>query len=147
MNRFECKTCPYQMLLDKRYYERKRMKSKEVEDVLGGADSWRNVDRTEGEFRNLIYSLCLPSCLSGDFGGPRARNGLAWLGLLIVVVVVVVCEIHGALLTVDVVNCANERCDNRGAYFRQVQIRSADEPMTTFYKVSLSCEGEECEAD
>lgn len=68
------------MYLDKRYYERKKMKSKEVEDVLGGAESWKNVDKTE-------------------------------------------------------VNCANEKCENRSAYFRQVQIRSADEPMTTFYKV------------
>lgn len=70
------------MYLDKRYYERKKMKSKEVEDVLGGAESWKNVDKTE-------------------------------------------------------VNCANERCENRSAYFRQVQIRSADEPMTTFYKVGF----------
>jgi DNA-directed RNA polymerase III subunit RPC11 len=70
------------MILDKRYFERKMMKSKEVEDVLGGADSWKNVDKTE-------------------------------------------------------VNCREEKCDNREAYFRQVQIRSADEPMTTFYKVCL----------
>lgn len=82
-NRFECRTCPYQMILDKRYYERKRMKNKEVEDVLGGAESWKNVDKT-------------------------------------------------------VVNCSSEKCDNREAYFRQVQIRSADEPMTTFYKVYLA---------
>lgn len=33
------------------------------------------------------------------------------------------------------VNCREDKCDNRLAYFRQVQIRSADEPMTTFYKV------------
>ena len=96
MNRFECKTCPYQMLLDKRYYERKRMKSKEVEDVLGGADSWRNVDRTEGEFRNLIYSLCLPSCPSRGLG-TKGEEWLGWLGLLIVVV----SEIMRTLLTGD----------------------------------------------
>ena len=76
MNRFECKTCPYQMLLDKRYYERKRMKSKEVEDVLGGADSWRNVDRTEGEFR--IFTVCVCRLARLGVWGPRARNGLAW---------------------------------------------------------------------
>ena len=35
----------------------------------------------------------------------------------------------------SVVNCANDKCENREAYFRQLQIRSADEPMTTFYKV------------
>ena len=36
------------MFLDKRYFERKEMKSKEVEDVLGGSESWKNVDKTEG---------------------------------------------------------------------------------------------------
>lgn len=49
MNRFECRTCPYQMMLDRRYYERKDMKQKVVEDVLGGAESWKNVDKTEGK--------------------------------------------------------------------------------------------------
>jgi hypothetical protein len=48
-NRFECRTCPYQMILDRRYYERKNMETKGAEDVLGGADSWKNVDKTEGE--------------------------------------------------------------------------------------------------
>ena len=28
-------------------------------------------------------------------------------------------------------------CGNRHAYYMQIQIRSADEPMTLFYKVSL----------
>lgn len=41
------------MILDKRYFERKMMKSKEVEDVLGGADSWKNVDKTEGVYWKL----------------------------------------------------------------------------------------------
>ena len=40
------------------------------------------------------------------------------------------------MLTRRPVNCKEEKCENREAYFRQVQIRSADEPMTTFYKVS-----------
>ena len=33
-----------------------------------------------------------------------------------------------------VAKCPNEKCESRTAYFRQVQIRSADEPMTSFYK-------------
>jgi len=49
-NRFECRTCPYQMILDRRYYERKIMETKAAEDVLGGADSWKNVDKTEGTY-------------------------------------------------------------------------------------------------
>ena len=39
-----------------------------------------------------------------------------------------------------VVQCPGEECDNSQAYFYQVQIRSADEPMTTFYKVSGTLE-------
>lgn len=53
-NRFECRTCPYQMILDRRYYERKNMETKGAEDVLGGADSWKNVDKTEG----MLFLLC-----------------------------------------------------------------------------------------
>ena len=46
-NRFECRTCPYQMVLDRKYFERKGMELKAAEDVLGGADSWKNVDKTD----------------------------------------------------------------------------------------------------
>ncbi|CAL8576338.1 RNA polymerase III C11 subunit [Xanthoria parietina] len=34
------------------------------------------------------------------------------------------------------VQCPREGCDGAEAFFYQVQIRSADEPMTTFYRVS-----------
>ena len=34
--------------------------------------------------------------------------------------------------------CTREGCDGGQAFFYQVQIRSADEPMTTFYKVSYA---------
>lgn len=47
-NRFECITCPYHFVIDKRYSERKYLKKKEVEDVIGGKDAWANVDKTEG---------------------------------------------------------------------------------------------------
>lgn len=33
------------------------------------------------------------------------------------------------------VQCPNEKCRNDEAYWYQLQIRSADEPMTAFYKV------------
>ncbi len=35
-----------------------------------------------------------------------------------------------------IVQCPNEKCRNDEAYWYQLQIRSADEPMTAFYKVS-----------
>ena len=37
------------------------------------------------------------------------------------------------------VQCPNSNCGNGEAYFYQLQIRSADEPMTNCYKVSVSC--------
>ena len=32
-------------------------KLKEVEDVLGGAAAWENVDKTDGEFKGNVWSL------------------------------------------------------------------------------------------
>ncbi|KAF2456006.1 hypothetical protein BDY21DRAFT_65688 [Lineolata rhizophorae] len=78
-NCFECRTCPYRYVLDRRYAERKVMPRKEVEDIMGGAKAWENVDKTH-------------------------------------------------------VQCPNDRCNGGEAFFFQVQIRSADEPMTSFYK-------------
>lgn len=49
-NRLECRTCPYQFVIERRYFERKEMKRKEVEDVMGGKDAWANVDKTDGMF-------------------------------------------------------------------------------------------------
>lgn len=83
-NAFICSTCPYLYPLQKRYYERKTLQRKDVDDILGGADAWDNVDRTSQ-------------------------------------------------------NCTDESCGNGEAYFYQLQIRSADEPMTSFFKVRL-CE-------
>lgn len=33
--------------------------------------------------------------------------------------------------------CPNEKCEGSEAYFYQLQIRSADEPMTSFFRVGL----------
>lgn len=77
--RFFCKTCPYVFLVS-RPFEKKlgTLQKKEVDDVLGGKETWENVDQTH----------------------------------------------------VD--GCT--RCGHQRAYFMQIQIRSADEPMTVFYK-------------
>ena len=53
-NRLECRTCPYQFLLDKAYFERKEMKRKEVEDVMGGKEAWEGVDKMDGEFDDVF---------------------------------------------------------------------------------------------
>ncbi|EEQ28105.1 DNA-directed RNA polymerase III subunit RPC10 [Microsporum canis CBS 113480] len=82
VNRFECRTCPYQYALDRTYYERTEMKRKEVADVMGGKDEWKNADSMPAQ-------------------------------------------------------CPAEGCEGDRAFFYQLQIRSADEPMTTFYKCSV----------
>ncbi|KDN41241.1 putative Rpc11-DNA-directed RNA polymerase III subunit C11 [Tilletiaria anomala UBC 951] len=76
-NRWACQTCPYEYPIKRQLLERKRLPRKKVDDVMGGEDSWKNVDSTEA-----------------------------------------VCP----------------KCEHGRAYFMQIQIRSADEPMTTFYK-------------
>ena len=75
--RFCCPTCPYTNNINTKYSSDTKLKRKEVDDVLGGADAWDNVDRTEAR-------------------------------------------------------CPH--CNNNTAFFMQIQIRSADEPMTCFYK-------------
>ena len=37
-----------------------------------------------------------------------------------------------------IVQCPSEDCEGTKAFFMQIQIRSADEPMTLFYKVGAS---------
>lgn len=81
--RFVCVTCPYVNNVTSKVGSRIYPRLKEVDDVLGGAAAWENVDST---------SETCPSC-----GHDRA-------------------------------------------FFMQIQTRSADEPMTTFYKCcSVTC--------
>lgn len=72
---------------------RTRLKRKEVDDVLGGEEMWKDADQTDSEF------LCL--------------NRRRWT------------EDNDSIPE----QC--DKCESNRAYFRQLQIRSADEPMTT----------------
>lgn len=74
---FACTTCPYSQPIAAPLYRRMFPARKKVDSILGGADAWKNVDRT--------MAVC-PACGHGE------------------------------------------------AYFMQMQIRSADEPMSVFYK-------------
>lgn len=75
---FVCKTCPYHCAIEQNCQRQiKNLNKKVVDDILGGAEAWENVDRTR--------AVC-PSC------------------------------------------------SHHMAYFMQMQIRSADEPMSVFYK-------------
>lgn len=117
-NRFSCVSCPYNFVITKRYYERKYLKKKETEDVLGGKGAWDNVDKTEGAFRVFLDLPC------DDFWRETWIQKV-WQGIL------------EREADVQIVQCPNEKCRNDEAYWYQLQIRSADEPMTAFYKVHL----------
>lgn len=75
--RFICPVCPYVHLPRRVMTTLVPTTKKRIDDVIGGAQAWANVDKTEAQ---------CPAC-----------------------------------------GC-NE------AYFKQMQLRSADEPMTTFYR-------------
>lgn len=62
------------MILDRRYYERKNMETKGAEDVLGGADSWKNVDKTEG--KHALFK-CNIRNKRADYWQPNARAKVA----------------------------------------------------------------------
>ncbi|GAB1287358.1 Zinc finger protein 997 [Apodemus speciosus] len=47
-HRFACNTCPYVHNITRKVTNRKYPKLKEVDDVLGGAAAWENVDSTAG---------------------------------------------------------------------------------------------------
>ena len=47
--RFACSTCPYIYNITRRISSRTYTKLKEVEDVLGGAAAWENVDSTDAD--------------------------------------------------------------------------------------------------
>merc|ERR1712232_1393957 len=74
---FQCRTCPYIYRVEEKLTAKQMLPRKEVDDVLGGEEAWKDVDQTDAQ---------CPSC-------------------------------------------SNER-----AYFKQMQTRSADEPMTVFYR-------------
>jgi DNA-directed RNA polymerase III subunit RPC11 len=74
---FYCATCPYSSSITAPQTMKMFPKRKVVDDILGGAAAWENVDRT--------MAVC-------------------------------------------------PACDHKEAYFLQIQIRSADEPMSIFYR-------------
>ena len=75
--RFFCQTCPYVHAITSKQSTKLQLQRKEVDDVLGGDESWKNAQTTK-------------------------------------------------------VDCPE--CNHKHAFFVQLQIRSADEPMTTFFR-------------
>ena len=81
---FFCKTCPYTFKVENKIEYKMKLERKEVDDVLGGPDAWKDAAKTK--------TRC-------------------------------------------------PECKNEEAYFFSIQIRSADEPETTYYK----CTNTDCE--
>ena len=77
LQQFYCQACPFIYPISRTFVSRLELKQKQVDDILGGAEAWKNVDST---------------------------------------------------------NVACPRCEHPRAYFMQIQIRSADEPSSIFYK-------------
>ena len=53
--RFYCKTCPYVFKVTQKFENKMDLQRKEVDDVLGGAEAWKDVDNTEIQCMN-VYS-------------------------------------------------------------------------------------------
>ena len=49
-NTWACPTCPFHFPMDRQVTSRMRLERKQVDDVMGGEDSWKNVDSTDGVF-------------------------------------------------------------------------------------------------
>ena len=43
--RFYCRTCPYVFKVEHTFEEKMNLERKEVDDVLGGAEAWKDVDK------------------------------------------------------------------------------------------------------
>lgn len=50
VNAFQCRTCPYQFILDKPYYERTYMKKKQRDDIMGEDQSSLPINDGESAF-------------------------------------------------------------------------------------------------
>lgn len=47
-----CPTCPYKWIITQQISMRTHLERKQVDDVLGGEDAWKNVDQTDGELHS-----------------------------------------------------------------------------------------------
>lgn len=86
------------------------LKQKEVEVVFNDEEMFKNADKLPG----MILS-------SSFFARYRRRLDMKWADDLLY----------------SLVQCPSDTCNGEYAYFYQLQIRSADEPMTTFLRVGF----------
>lgn len=61
-NKWTCPTCPYEFPMELQVSSRMYLQRKQVDDVMGGEDSWKNVDSTEGMYAALLTPVTCPKC-------------------------------------------------------------------------------------
>ena len=69
-----CPTCPYKWVIAQRISMRTHLKRKEVDDVLGGKDSWANVDVVDGESMSSASWACPLQSITRSERVERKRN-------------------------------------------------------------------------
>ena len=61
-NKWTCPTCPYEFPMQLPVSSRMYLQRKQVDDVMGGEDSWKNVDSTEGTLAASLTPVTCPKC-------------------------------------------------------------------------------------
>lgn len=88
-NKWTCPTCPFEFPMTRQVTSRVRLERKQVDDVMGGEDSWKNVDSTDGtspcalltasdvsqvrQRARLLHAAADPVCRRAEYVCPRGR--------------------------------------------------------------------------
>ncbi|GAC93211.1 hypothetical protein PHSY_000774 [Pseudozyma hubeiensis SY62] len=114
-NKWSCHTCPYEFPIIRQMTTRQHLKRKEVDDVMGGEESWKNVDSIDGAYLLFCWRSILRDCTGSlIFDVWQCRSMVRYT-----------------------VPCP--KCENPKAFFMQLQIRSADEPMSVHTATTAMC--------
>jgi len=104
---FACRTCPYTFAIRSEISFPLALQRKQVDDVLGGAEAWENVDKTQGTFLS------------------DAARWITRTGRFLLSEHTSLTHTCTDLPLASLVICPKCGCDY--AYFMQIQTRSADE--------------------
>lgn len=77
VNRFECRTCPYESPLDREWFESTNLKQKQVDDIFGGAEEFANADSVASESPRVQVPFCDSKWLTESCSS-MPRRSLPW---------------------------------------------------------------------
>lgn len=77
VNRFECRTCPYESPLDREWFESTALKEKQVDDIFGGAEEFANADSVASESPRVLDPVCDSMWLTESCSS-MPRRSLPW---------------------------------------------------------------------